>query len=229
MPNAFGYLLQRLNESSEDFSAAKREMEAFLSTAVGFTFTGVFTDDAECGNLPLSDRPGGKALWSRITWGDTILFDLDRAFRSARDAWQTVCNWRMLDIQTYFWGRTEPIDDAILIDILGIAAGWEKEKETARLRRAFATRRTRGKLLNGSAPPGYKIVGRKGQRRLVPDHNEQAAVEKIIQLTREGYSWWDTRQALIDLGIKDRRGKYWTIHRISKALKDATRQPALQA
>lgn len=57
----------------------------------GLTVDAVFVENGISGSVPVAERPEGSKLWARLQRGDTVIAGkLDRLFRSALDALQTV-------------------------------------------------------------------------------------------------------------------------------------------
>lgn len=233
MATLYGYRLQGLGESAEDFAASVAETERLLLACLqgqlaGYTMGGVFTDMAEQGSVPFKSRPAGGKLYGQVRRGDWVELSLSEAFQSAVDAARALETWTFCEIDFSLLDSEISIPDDAFSWMLRVAAGWELTRETARVRKGMATRRQTGKLLSGKVGPGLKIVGRRGYRKVVKDDKEQETIQVILHLHQEGLSYWDIRLRLIELGIRTRTGSQWTISRIDRAIKDAS-QPAMQA
>lgn len=77
-----------------------------------------------------------------------------------------------------------------------------------------------GTLLNGKAPPGYRLEGKPGSRRLVLDEHEAEIIARIVRMREQdnctyGAIYWALRRE----DIRTRDGKEWTISRIYQVCK----------
>jgi hypothetical protein len=67
---------------------------------------------------------------------------------------------------------------------LVLAAQQDKERAAERAAEGNATRRARGLATTGSAPYGFRLIGPKGRRRLVPDEHVRNVGRHIVSWPR---------------------------------------------
>src|SRR5262249_7994725 len=142
------------------------------------TWGGVFFDPSRDGARPLAHRPAGCELRRRLRpGGHVVLPALDRAFRRARDAADTLAPWReqgvvahLLDLRA----ALEPPRGARLVQLAARLADCERAGRAQRAFAALARRRQAGKASNQYVGYGFKLAGRRGRRRAVPDPQERA-------------------------------------------------------
>jgi DNA invertase Pin-like site-specific DNA recombinase len=77
-------------EDGESLGVQQRQLEGWAHMQ-GLTLDEVFVKRGISGSIPVGERPKGSELWAMLERGDTIIAPkLDRLFRSALDALQTV-------------------------------------------------------------------------------------------------------------------------------------------
>jgi hypothetical protein len=71
--------------------------------------------------------------------------------------------------------------------------------------------------------PGYGYRWYRGRR--VPDPHEAAVMAEIVELRRQGCSWYRIAAALLRQGVVTREGREWSPARCRRAYQAAVRQP----
>jgi DNA invertase Pin-like site-specific DNA recombinase len=94
---------------------------------------------------------------------------------------------------------------ALIRQILGAVAQYERSMIRLRLRSGRARKRERGYAGDGPPPLGYKAEG----RQLVADPGEQAVIERIAQLRADGRSLRETAATLTAEGYRPKRSDRW--------------------
>jgi DNA invertase Pin-like site-specific DNA recombinase len=227
MVTAFGYSrcsTQDQKDSGLGLEAQKRDIERHYRYKLepqGITWGGISADAAVSGNTPFAERPIGGELNGRLQLGDhLIIAKLDRGFRRADDACRTVGAWRdrgitlhVLDVNL---DTSTPIGDMVL-KILAVVAEWERRRIGERTAAAVRMARQNGKAANGFAGYGFRYVGAKGQKRRVVDGEERATMKRIVKSRCDGCSWEAIYFEFLQLGIKTKEGKEWSVSRIYRA------------
>jgi putative DNA-invertase from lambdoid prophage Rac len=168
----------------------------------GWTVAEFFVEAGVSGSVPLADRPEGKRLLATLQPGDTVITaKLDRAFRSAADALGTLeqlkddgIGLHMIDLGGDVTGNGI---SKLVFTILSAVAENERDRIRERVREAKRHRVAQRLFNGGKRPFGFDIVGKDKDRRLVPNANEQAALERARALRAEGKSYRDIADAWI--------------------------------
>lgn len=119
----------------------------------------------------ISERPAGGRLRKIARRGDHIVFaKLDRGFRDAADAKAMLNLWQRCGIAAHFVDTNIDMSSPYGPMMLAFAAEFAElqARQTSIQNLAIAEKqRQQGRPTNGSCPAGFKIVGKKGQRRFV--------------------------------------------------------------
>lgn len=106
--------------------------------------------------------------------------------------------------------------------IMGSFAQYERAMIVSRTRAARQRIKSNHFWAEGVAPYGYAIEGRKGEKRLVVDNQEQGVIEHIRGARNGGLGLENIASQLNTLGIKPRRGKRWYPAQVSRILSRPT-------
>jgi putative DNA-invertase from lambdoid prophage Rac len=180
----------------------------------GQTLDRTFVEEGVSGSVPVTKRPEGHVMMSLVKAGDTIVTPrLDRLFRSALDALQTV-EWaqkrkvRIVIID----GLGDITGNGISKAFLTISAAFaELERDTIRERISTvkADQKDRGRYLGGKPPFGFRVDH---DGSLIPIEAEQQVIRKIIATRRTKKSIRFIREMLM---VEDDRSlSLGAIHRI---------------
>jgi hypothetical protein len=96
-------------------------------------------------------------------------------------------------------------------------------------RERMALRKKEGKALNGEPGYGFRMIGRKGRRKKVPDPEERRVMAALVRWRREGYTFEEIYRHLRDYKVKTRAGREWSLKRIQRAYQAAVRTAMVPA
>ena len=167
-----------------------RQLEGIALTH-GFEITHRIAD-AVSGALPFLDRlaTNGVDLWP----GDVVLVaKLDRFSRDIRDTLNSLYFCKENGIRLIINGHGDVTDEAniyskLMFEILAVFAGHERRVIKDRQRTGQAAKKASGGHIGGSAPFGYDKVGSGKSAKLIPNKEQQAAIETIKVLSSRGDS-----------------------------------------
>jgi DNA invertase Pin-like site-specific DNA recombinase len=151
----------RQADEGESLEVQERQLKGW-SLMQGEELAEVHVDRGVSGSTPLQDRVAGGALLSRVKAGDTIVAaKLDRLFRSALDALQTVEAMQARRVRIVLLDSLGDITgNGMAKAFLTIAAAFaELERDQIRERVTGVKRdqRQRGRYLGGKVPFGFSI------------------------------------------------------------------------
>ena len=186
----------------------------------GWTYGGWLYDSATSGSSPMFEREDGRKLWALVQPGDKIVWaKLDRAFRSVIDASQTM---RLLGAKDVSFSSLDlgldtstPIGRCVFT-ILTAFAELELEFIRERTRDGLRAKRRAGKPFGRHHPIGWAKVGKGRDSYYLPDLQERAQVDRMLEMRRGGASL-----ERIVLAMKERRpnGRLWNINSVTRALR----------
>jgi DNA invertase Pin-like site-specific DNA recombinase len=169
----------------------------------GLTLEEVFVERGISGSICVADRPEGRRLWGRLQRGDTVVAPkLDRLFRSALDALQTVEALRERGVSLVLLDLGGDISgnglSKFFLTIVAAFAEVERDRIRERVRQVKRDRRARHRYLGGIAPFGWG-VGESGELTEIPE--QQAAIQTMRQLRAEGASLRQISAAMRAAGV----------------------------
>lgn len=152
----------------------------------GHDLAELFVDRGVSGSIPVAARPAGKNLTARLRAGDIIISPkLDRLFRSALDALQTVEAMRGKRVSIHLLDHLGEITgNGMAKAFLTIAAAFaelERDQTRERVTTVKRDQKARGRYLGGKVPFGYRLEA----GELVPEPSEQVVVATIRRLAGE--------------------------------------------
>lgn len=173
----------------ESLDVQRRQIEGY-AVMVGAPLAKVFVERGVSGAVSLDQRPQGKALVRRLQRGDTIIVPkLDRAFRSAADALNTLqaLKDRGVDLVVIDLGGSVTANGTakLVFGILSNVAEWERERIAERIRDVKRNQKARGLWLGGRRPFGHRRDG----DNLVVDEREQRAIAEMRERRAAGESY----------------------------------------
>lgn len=153
----------------------------------GLTIDTLIVERAVSGSIPVSERAEGQTMMASLKRGDTIVATkLDRLFRSALDALQTV---EVLKEQGVSLVLLDLGGDVVMngmskmfLTITAAFAEAERDRIADRIRGAKADAKARGRYLGGIVPFGFTKTD-KGDLIEVPE--EQAILATVRQAKAE--------------------------------------------
>src|SRR5262249_18329694 len=124
-----------------------------------------FSDPGVSGSLQLSRRPGGRDMLAALKSGDVIVAaKLDRLFRSAKDALNTVEDLKEQGVGAILAEiGTERITDngvsKLFFSMRGAFAEFERNRIAERMDEGRNAKRERGGFIGGEPPFGFSRIG----------------------------------------------------------------------
>lgn len=210
MAKVIGYIRGTSDMAYPTLETQKREiLEAFPHAVV-------YGDDGTDAHIPkFMDRPAGQLVDRQLSRGDTVVFArMNRGFRMARDFIECFDIWEQRGVRVTVLDF-EPLD--LLM--------WRRLVEYERLCRReimWASLEVRKRFgAHRGTPLGFKWVGHRGRRKLIPDLKEQAAMALIVRLRDEGHSYASIKLQLDRAGVseyalKGHRRYFWDLGRIRR-------------
>lgn len=186
----------------------------------------LFVDKGVSGSISLYRRPEGGRMLHEAKEGDVVCAaKLDRLFRSAVDALQTVEQLQQKGVGIILCDiGMEPVNGPgtgkLLFAMLSIFAEFERERIAERMRDGREAKRQQGMRISGHAPYGYRFEGEKPHTRLVPCDDEI----KVLRAAQD--CWKKTSPAaatdmLNELGYRDRSGSPFRITQVTRLVERA--------
>jgi putative DNA-invertase from lambdoid prophage Rac len=194
---------------------------AQLRGASGYDVS-VYSDEGVSGSVPLGERPDGRRLMGDARSGDVIIAaKLDRMFRSAFDALQTVNELQARQIELILIDvAVEPIGTSavarLFFTLLGAFAEFERARIEERTTDGRKAKRAQNGHLGGQPPFGYRKVGDGKAARLESNPDEQVIIEKVQALRNHAPSV--ICRELEQLGFRTRAGTTFLIPQVVKML-----------
>ena len=193
--------LRQANEG-ESLDVQRRQIEGY-ALMHGMTLDEVVVEEGISGSVPINERLAGGALFAKLVKGDIIISPkLDRVFRSALDALQTVeflktkgVNLHLLDLGGDISGNGL---SKLFLTIAAAFAEAERDRLRERVSQVKADQKARGRFLGGSIPFGFRVV----DGELVADEHEHEAIREMMVLKAEGRSLRAIAQAMTAKGFK---------------------------
>lgn len=200
----YGYLrvsTQHQAKEGESLDVQRRQLEGW-ALMQGLELASVFVERGVSGSVPIAERPEGGRLWGQLRRGDTVVASkLDRLFRSALDALQTVEALRgrgvslvMLDLGGDVSGNGL---SKLFLTIAAAFAEAERDRIGERVSQVKADQRERGRYLGGKVPFGF-TVGSDGA--LVEHPAQLAAIREARRIRAEGGTMRGVQAALESQG-----------------------------
>ena len=202
-PKCFGY--GRLTAAKPDLTAAVQEEQAKdywqrqLEPA-GITWGGFFCDTDAQGSQLFADRKQGGEVFALAETGDhVVVWQLDRAFRSAADGAVVIqalaargVRFHSLELPSE---AADSLDGGIAV-VMRAVGEIGRSFASERTLRTIADRRERGLPVGGQAPVGWKIIGlraretksKKSTREYSIDDRERRLAEAIHAMRQAGTS-----------------------------------------
>ena len=189
-----------------------------------------YEDPGVSGSVPLGLRPAGERMLADAKPGDVICSSkLDRLFRSATDALQTVklLRERGVDVILADLG-TEPVGSSstaqLFFGMLSVFAEFERARIGERMTDGRAVKREHNGHLGGEPPYGWKTVGAGRAATLTEEPAEQEVVKLVLHLHERGTGAFHISQALNTRGLVNRRGGRFYATQVLKIIGRASKQ-----
>lgn len=192
-------------QSTEGVSLEVQQREITGYAAMrGWTTPTIYVEAGISGSVPLAERPEGGKMWRALVEGDIIIASrLDRMFRSAVDALQTVERLKKIGVSLILIDLGGDISGNGLSKLFLTVAAAFAEAERDRIRERVATvkrdQRAQGRYLGGKVPFGYQ-VSESGD--LVKTAAQHPMIEYAIGLKMQGKTIREIQAALAEKGAR---------------------------
>ena len=205
MPSIYGYARVSTTQQADEgqsLGVQQRQLEGWAHMQ-GATLAGVYVERGVSGSTPLGDRPEGTRLLTTLERGDTVVAaKLDRMFRSALDALQTIEAFKAQGISLVLLDLGGDVSgngiSKLVLTILAAVAEAERDRIRERVATVKKDQRDRGRYLGGKPPIGYR-VGPEGA--LERDEQQQAAILRAVAMRQSGTPLRTIRATLAAEGV----------------------------
>ena len=203
-PRCFGYCrvsTEQQADSGIGLDEQRRKIEA-RAAEMNWRLEHVYVDAGISGSTPLGRRPEGARLLAALRPGDIVVAArMDRCFRSAFDALQTIQDFKRRRIALWLLDLGDVSGNGIselTVTILAAVAQFERSLISERIKDAKRNLRRAGRHQGGSVPFGYR---RGDANHLIAEPSEQAAISTIRQMREAGASLMTIRDAVRAKGL----------------------------
>ena len=188
-------------QSTDGVSLEVQERQlAGWATMKDVTFAESFPDAGVSGSIPVGERPAGTRLLATVKRGDAIVScRLDRLFRNALDALQTVETLRQRGVALYLLdlGNDDVCSNGIAKMFLTVAAAFaegERDRIRERVQKSKDHGKANGEYLGGHVPFGFVVNAATGA--LEPVAEQQAIIQQAKAMRAAGATLQAIRNAL---------------------------------
>ena len=138
-------------------------------------------------------RDQGMQMNCALRSGDHVIFAYhDRAFRNTEDCLATLRVWKERGIIVHFANLHVDMNTPqgmFMVTIMASCAQMDSAMKSERIKEVINSFPALGRLRNGHAPMGFKLVGQRGKRRVaVPDPEQRRIMGEIVRV-RDKYGW----------------------------------------
>ena len=160
-------------------------------------------------------RPEGKKLWEQYQKGDHVfILCADRAFRSISDMADSMQDLEDRGVILHFIRdgiRTDQGSGMRLLQSLSLAAQWEWEDQSSRIRLSLESNREKFGIWPGASFPRWMCRLKEtapGGIQLIPDHDEIDRMIQIHAMVRgRGKTTWTKLTAEVEAAMAERDGR----------------------
>jgi DNA invertase Pin-like site-specific DNA recombinase len=160
-----------------------------------YRWGGFFVDAAVSGKVNFGNRAAGHQLLEAIDEGDIICgAKLDRISRCLRDFSDLISKLTVQKAAVYAIDmsiNTTTTTGRMIAHILCAIAEWECERINERIREGFRKGKAEGIFYGHKPTRGYKIVGPRKQKRLMPWLPDQMYIKQIWIWQQSGYTAYE--------------------------------------
>lgn len=184
----------------------------------------LYSDAGVSARIPLKDRPEGKRLMAQVAPGDTIVAaKMDRIFRSARDALETVDHFKTQGVHLVLFdmGITPVTADEgmsrMFFTMLAAFAEFERTRIRERMLQGKVSKTRNGGHIGGEAPYGWRVEGEGREARLVEVEAEQEVIRMVRErMAERTYTNGITAKVLNEHGLLNRSGKPFATYQVQR-------------
>ena len=176
-------------DDGESLGVQQRQVEGWAHMQ-GEALAHLYVERGVSGSVPIANRPEGGGMWARLRRGDVVVASkLDRLFRSALDALQTVEALKSLGVSLVMLDLGGDISgNGMSKTFLTIAAAFaeaERDRIRERISQVKQDQKVRGRYLGGKVPYGFTVGSDGG---LVADPEAGPVIRMIQTMRRDGAS-----------------------------------------
>ena len=185
----------------------------------------IYSDEGVSGSTPLAERPEGGKLVRALQPGDVVIAaKMDRLFRSAQDALNTVDKFKRAGVKLILVDMgTDPVTEngvsKMLFTVLAAMAEFEKGRILERMADGRKGKKAKGGHTGGQAPYGYRVEGLGRDAVLVEEPGEQVVLRRVKELHASGNSLRGVVRVLADEGFVSRSGAPFQATQIMRMVK----------
>jgi putative DNA-invertase from lambdoid prophage Rac len=205
-PKIYGYARVSTDMQRESGISLDEQQVKIAARCVenGWTLEKVYVDAGVSGSTPLGKRPEGAQLLAAVRPGDIVIAaKMDRCFRSAFDALETIASFKRRRISLWLLDLGGDCSgngiSELIVTVLAAVAQFERSLISERIKDAKRNLRRANKHQGGARPFGYRFGEMNGHgraRELIPDPAEQGAIADIGRLRSAGASLMVIRDEL---------------------------------
>ena len=192
----YGYVRVSTVEQADGGSLEEqRRKVAGVALLRGEPVACIFEDAGVSGARALDRRPAGQALLAVLRPGDVVVVSkLDRFSRSALDALEQAERFRALGVALVVTDLgVEPVTSngvaKLFFTILAGVAEFERSRIRERQMEGQRAKRGAGGHIGGTAPFGYRVIGRGKAAWLAEIPEDQEALAMARRMRRAGFSY----------------------------------------
>jgi DNA invertase Pin-like site-specific DNA recombinase len=191
----------------------------------GWTVDHIYADEGVSGSTPLAERPEGGRMFRALKSGDVVIAaKMDRLFRSAQDALNTVDKFKKAGVKLILVDMgTDPVTEngvsKMLFTVLAAMAEFEKGRILERMADGRKGKKAKGGHTGGQAPYGFRVEGLGRDAVLVEEPGEQVVLSRAKELYASGASLRGVVQALAAAGFVSRSGTLFQATQIMRMVK----------
>ncbi len=204
--------------------AQQARLEAYAASA-SLDVEVVLIEQGVSGSIPIGERPEGSRLVSMIENGEVdhvIFLKLDRAFRNAADALNTIEAWDKAGVGVHFVDHggmslnTTSALGKMLLTVLSGMAEFERNLAAERTAAALAHKKASGQVY-GPTPFGQDRIG----NDLYVNQDEMNVLERMKEWHAEGASLREIARRLNEAGVQSKKGGAWYASSVRSVLSAA--------
>ncbi len=203
----YGYVRVSTDRQADegDSLEVQRRQLAGWALMQGEEISEIMEDRGVSGSVPLQDRPEGARLLKHLRAGDTLVAPkLDRLFRSALDALQTIEAMRSKKVKVWLLDLGDVTGNGMAKAFMTMAAAFaelERDRIRERVNDSKRNQREQGRYLGGHVPFGFAVraetINGRTEKVLTLVEVEQNIIAEARRLRGEGVRFREM-QSLIE-------------------------------
>jgi len=218
----FGYVRVSTDKQAENGVSLDAQAEKIRAMALvqGAELSEIIVESGE--SAKSLNRPGMAKLLAMVDGGKVrtvIVAKLDRLTRSVKDLCELLERFERRGVSLVSVAESLDTGSAagrLVLTIMAAVSQWEREAIGERTRDALRHKRNQGQRV-GNIAFGIRLAD-DGQH-LEPNPAEQAALEEIRRLRKEGATLRGIAAVLNDRTFRTRRGTPWRLESVARVLK----------